>query len=97
MQVQKGISYEWENRMIVRKCYLTILIFLILTLFFSCAEEPAAENDDRVVYVYQIPPLVGDGWETASLQDVGLNPVPITILMEDLLNRHFIYKSMLSI
>lgn len=88
MRVQKGISYEWENRMIVRKCYLTILIVLILTLFFSCAEEPAAENDDRVVYVYQISPLVGDGWETASLQDVGLNPVPITNLMEELLNRN---------
>ena len=79
---------ESENGMIITKRYLTILIVLILTLFFSCAKEPSAENDDGVVYAYQIPPLVGDGWETASLQDVGLNLVPITSLMEELLSRN---------
>lgn len=88
MRVQKGISYESENRMIVRKQHLTILFVLILTLFFSCAKDQTAENDDGVVYVYQAPALVGDGWETASLQDVGLDPGPITSLMEELLNRN---------
>jgi len=93
---QKGISCERENRMNVKKRYLTILIVLILALFFSCGKDPTGENDDQVVYVYQIPALVGDGWETASLQDVGLNPGPITSLMEELLNRDdHLYHSLL--
>jgi hypothetical protein len=88
MPSQKGISYEGENQMIVKKRYLTILIVLILTLFFSCAKKQTGENDDGVVYVYQVPALTADGWLTASLQDVGVNPGPITNLMEELLNRN---------
>jgi len=77
-----------EKRMIVSMRYLTILLILIHTLFFSCTKNPTAENGDQLIYVYQVPALVGDGWETASLQEVGMNPVLITSLMEELLTRN---------
>ncbi len=31
-----------------------------------------------------LPALTADGWETASLQDVGLNPAPITNIYENI-------------
>jgi len=74
--------------MIVPKRYLTIHLILILALLFSCKKDQATENGDQPIYVYQVPALVGDGWETASLQEVGMNPVLITSLMEELLTRN---------
>lgn len=63
-----------------------ILLVLILSLFISCEKEPETEEDGWVEYTYQVPLLVGDGWETASLQNVGMDPEPIIDLMEELLN-----------
>ncbi len=82
----------------VKKRYLAIFIVLIPTLFFSCGKGQDGENGDQSIYVYQIPALTGDGWETDSLQNVGMNPVPITNLMVELLTRddHF-YHSLLII
>jgi CubicO group peptidase (beta-lactamase class C family) len=40
-------------------------------------------------YIYQIPGETGDGWEIASLRDVGINPAKITELMQDILTRRF--------
>jgi len=82
--------------MIIKKRYLTILLILILALLFSCKKDKSTENGDQPIYVYQIPAQVGDGWETASLQEVGMDPELITILMEELLTRNdHLYHSLL--
>jgi CubicO group peptidase (beta-lactamase class C family) len=40
------------------------LLILVLTLLLSGCGQP---------YVYQVPEELGDGWETASLEEVGIN------------------------
>jgi CubicO group peptidase (beta-lactamase class C family) len=61
------------------------LLFLVASLSLaticcSTSEEP----DNR--WVYRQPERVNDGWETASLEAVGVNPRPLTELMERLRN-----------
>ena len=46
--------------------------FILFLLFISCSEENISEPPPE--YVYQIPEQIGDGWETASLEDVGIVP-----------------------
>jgi hypothetical protein len=68
MPSQKGISYEGENQMIVKKRYLTILIVLIPALFFSCAKKQTGENDDGVDLVVVF---------TSGAYEVGTANVPL--------------------
>jgi CubicO group peptidase (beta-lactamase class C family) len=70
--------------------YVAILFYLFIA--FSC-DKSTGPNDNRVEYTYRIPERVADGWETASLADVGINPLPLIILMNDLLNRndHYVH------
>ncbi len=43
--------------------------------------RPAAP-DDTLPYAYTVPPDLGDGWKTASLEDVGMDPGPLTRLVD---------------
>jgi hypothetical protein len=52
-------------------------------LMLGCGkhEPPATPIPD---WVYRVPEQVDDGWETASLESVGLDPVPMAIGMNAL-------------
>jgi CubicO group peptidase (beta-lactamase class C family) len=65
----------------------SILVFLILILFIyyssiSCDENRVTEPSGT--YQYSVPPPTNDGWETASLQSVGMNQIHLTNLMNRL-------------
>ena len=49
---------------------------------------PHMENHGRPLteYVYQLPDKTGDGWETSSLNDAGIDSEKINTLMRDILN-----------
>jgi CubicO group peptidase (beta-lactamase class C family) len=44
----------------------------------------APEDPSATAWVYRPPEAVGDGWETASLDSVGLDPAPLERLMNEL-------------
>jgi CubicO group peptidase (beta-lactamase class C family) len=46
--------------------------------------EAAPETPSPVSWVYRAPEQVADGWETASLGSVGMDPAPLERLMRDL-------------
>jgi len=52
----------------------------------SCSKNNTTEPSQ--VYVYQIPEQLNDGWETASLSDVGMDENTFAQFMNDLLNMH---------
>ena len=53
-----------------------LLIILILGFAFSCSKNPTSGDDEPGNgYVYVQPPETGDGWQTASLSDVGMNKI----------------------
>ncbi|MGB5896102.1 MAG: serine hydrolase [Ignavibacteriaceae bacterium] len=65
----------------------SILVFLILLLFIyyssiSCDENRVTEPSGT--YQYAVPQPTNDGWETASLQSVGMNPNHLINLMNRL-------------
>jgi CubicO group peptidase (beta-lactamase class C family) len=51
--------------------------------FLSCNDNP---TNYEIEYVYTVPAQIDDGWETASLTDVGMDETPITQFMNELLN-----------
>lgn len=73
-----------------RLYYVLILIFLFIT--FSC-EKSTGPSDNQGEYTYRVPEQVDDGWETASIRDVGMNPLPLIVMMNGLLNRndHYVH------
>jgi CubicO group peptidase (beta-lactamase class C family) len=48
----------------------------------GAATEPGSPS--ATAWVYRPPEAVGDGWETASLDSLGLDPAPLTRLMNEL-------------
>jgi len=63
-------------------------VLLILIPGFSCRKvgNPGEDNTYQY-YNYQEPENTGDGWQTGSLEDVGMVVEPLKNLMENLLNR----------
>lgn len=78
-----------------------IKIFLIITIFslgstLSCSKNPTSKEDEPVDgYVYVQPPETGDGWQTASLSDVGMNKNKIIDLINKIQNQ--VYKEVHSV
>lgn len=64
------------------KFKLEIFMFLLL-LMLSCKEETMVEPQN---YTYQVPEQSNEGWETASLSDVGIDELSITRFMNELIN-----------
>jgi CubicO group peptidase (beta-lactamase class C family) len=62
-------------------------IFFVLFLSMFLSVSCSVDTDETIVYVYQVPERTGDGWETASLNDVGIDQEPFINLMNLLLNR----------
>ncbi len=69
---------------------------LVTTLFgaVACGSSPSSSDPETYTYRYQIPVSTSDGWETASLSDVGLREGPLLALMSDLhaLGEHRIHS-----
>lgn len=53
-----------------------IIPFVLILIIVSCSEDNVSEPPPE--YVYQIPEQTNDGWETASLDDVGIDRVKLT-------------------
>ena len=76
-----------DNRVVIMKTKKThlidLLLLLILLCFLSACKDDSSINDsaDSNDYIYVIPEETGDGWETASLNSVGIN----TSILEDLI------------
>ena len=65
---------------LVRRC-----LVLLLAILSSCQSTSAPEfQSEPYHFVYQVPEVTGDGWEAASLLDVGLMEGPLSELMMDL-------------
>jgi len=67
--------------------YRAILPVLLLIILFSCktGENPQPQEP----YSYSPPEQTGDGWETASLLEVGMDETPIVGLVNNIRNRVF--------
>jgi len=64
---------------------MRVLAFLsLLIVAISCDDTTGTPAN----YTYQVPQQTSDGWETASLGDVGLDTVPFIDLMNGLLRRN---------
>jgi len=70
--------------------YVAILLFLFIVLACDNSTDP---SDNQGEYIYQVPAQADDGWETASIADAGMNPLPLIIMMNELLNRndHYVH------
>jgi len=58
-----------------------IIILMLVICTISCNE-----NNDDTIYKYSVPANTGDGWQVASLSEVGMDETPITQFMNELLN-----------
>lgn len=55
-------------------------IAALLLLAAGCVPDAPATDP----WIYAVPEATGDGWETASLADAGMDPAPVTAMMEAL-------------
>ncbi len=63
------------------------LVVLMVILILASCEAAVWPISPASGYSYQTPEQVDDGWETASLSDVGIRAGPLVQLMDDLLRR----------
>jgi len=70
--------------------FIKIAIFLlaISTFFVNCGKDSSSTflDENSESYSYQIPEQTDDGWETASLNDVGINKDQILDIVEKIHN-----------
>lgn len=62
--------------------FVTVLILCFL-LFNGCKKDNLSSN---IQYLYKVPEQTTDGWDVASLSDVGMNETPMNQFMDELLN-----------
>jgi len=74
---------------------VTFLLFILVCLYGipSCHTSTGNEEARVNAYEYQVPPQTDDGWETASLNDVGMKQATIADMMNLLRARsdHYIH------
>lgn len=71
----------------LKKLALIFIIF-VLGFTFSCSKNPTSGDDEPGNgYVYVQPPATGDGWQTASLNDVRMNKNKIIDLINSIQNQ----------
>jgi CubicO group peptidase (beta-lactamase class C family) len=66
---------------------LLSLLFILISGHSCKTGNPNSEENTYQYYSYQVPENTGDGWVTASIEDVGMRLEPLKGLMEILLNR----------
>ena len=69
---------------LLRKIKSFGILLLLAMVIFSCRESSKTNPDS--VYAYKVPAYTGDGWETASLSDAGMDEAPLTQFMNELIN-----------
>ncbi len=70
-----------------KKMTISVTVFtLLMCLHFSCSEDKNPVSSESG-YNYEVPEQATDGWITASMTDVGMDTEPVSVLMNDLLNR----------
>ena len=64
----------------------TLRYALVLTFVgvWACGPAPTSSDPAAYHYRYEVPVSTSDGWETASLSEVGLRERPLATLMSDL-------------
>ena len=74
------------------KNYFLIVICMVCILIVGCKKK--STSPDTIEYTYQIPAQKDDGWETASLIHVNMDPTPVNSMMDELLkmNNHGIHS-----
>lgn len=63
------------------KTLIRIVVILLAVLFLLSCQTESIEDELFEEYIYSIPEVTGDMWETASVTDVGINMVNITEMM----------------
>lgn len=69
-----------------------LLAVVVLAIVVSSCEDPSGSDVD---YTYRVPQQTSDGWETASLGDVGMDTVPVIDMMNGLLGRNHLVHGIL--
>ena len=62
--------------------FANFLLVILVSGTLSCTENKQKPQE----YVYNVPAQADDGWETASLSDIGMEEIPIIQYMNELLN-----------
>lgn len=63
-----------------------VKIFFICCVSIFLLVSCSTESNETAEYVYRVPEQTGDGWEIASLTEVGLDQQPFVDMMNRLLN-----------
>jgi len=71
----------------IDNAYPTILPIFLLIMLFSCKTGDNPQPQTPEPYSYYPPEQTGDGWETASLQEVGMDDTLITGLVNNIRNQ----------
>ena len=66
-----------------------LLLLLILGYFSISCEEDTSTNPPVDGYIYTVPEKTDDGWQTASLQSVGMNTSRIESLVDRIRNNTY--------
>jgi CubicO group peptidase (beta-lactamase class C family) len=66
-----------DNQTILHKICLLVLCAVIVSLLSACAGTPASSE-------IKTPADLGDGWQTASLEEVGFNSAKLAAMLEDI-------------
>jgi len=70
-------------------CFLLIIISFSVVCFQHATPVNAGGVPLKEDYIYRIPEKIGDGFETASLSEEGVDPVKINQLISAILENKF--------
>ncbi len=71
---------------VMRTMRSRMIIFMQALIICSLSCDDNSTTNYDIVYMYTIPTQTDDGWEIASLTEVGMDETPITQFMNELLN-----------
>ena len=70
------------------KTLLTIVVILMIFLFFFSCQRPKDTRPSYVDYTYSVPDQTNDGWETAHVSDVNINEGLLVRMMREYFGTH---------
>ena len=80
--VQRKSSDDWSSRQVILR---SIVVLLVLCPLFSCSNQSTASSDPPIEQTLcPVPPELNDGWQVASLGEVGLDSLPIINMLEEI-------------
>lgn len=66
-----------------------LLLSLLSSCFFFACEEDSSTNPPGGNYIYTVPEVTGDGWQTASLSSVGMNTSRLVSLVNRIIDNSY--------